>query len=83
MDLYLPKRRQPEPQFSCITKQLCGANGIPIWNSGDNPILDMRMYKVEYADGEKFAFSANMTAENMVMQIDEEGNRHVLMDEIT
>ena len=41
------------------------------------------MYKVEYADGEKFAFSANMTAENMVMQIDEEGNRHVLMDEIT
>ena len=41
------------------------------------------MYKVEYADGEKFAFSANMTAENMVMQIDEEGNCHVLMDEIT
>ena len=41
------------------------------------------MYEVEYEDGDKSALSANLIAENMFAQIDEEGNGHVLMDEIT
>ena len=41
------------------------------------------MYKVEYTDRKKFALSANLIAENIFVQIYEEGNRHVLMDEIT
>ena len=43
----------------------------------------MRMYKVEYADGEKSALSANLTAESMFAHIEKAGNRHVLMDKIT
>ena len=41
------------------------------------------MYKVEYADGKKSALSANLNAENMFAQIEEEGNRNVIMDNIT
>ena len=83
MELALPKREKPESQFARVTKRLHDANDIPIGKSSDNPILNTRMYKVEYADCEKYAFSANVIAENMFTQIDEEGNHHVLMEKIT
>ena len=41
------------------------------------------MYEVEYADGKKSALSANLISENMSAHIDNEGNRHVLIDKIT
>ena len=41
------------------------------------------MYKVEYVDGKNSDFSANLIAENMFTQINEEGKRHMLMDKIT
>ena len=83
MDLSLPKREKPEPQLDRVTKCIRNANGLPIGKAGDNPILDTRMYEVEYADGENSDFSANLIAENMFTQIDKEGNRHVFMDNIT
>ena len=58
------------------------ANGIPIGTAHDNPLLDTRMYEVEYVDGKKVALSANHIAENLFAQVDDEGNRHVLMHEI-
>ena len=41
------------------------------------------MYEVEYADGKKSALSANLIAVNMFTQIEEEGNRHILINNIT
>ena len=41
------------------------------------------MYEIEYTYSEKSAFSANLIAEKMLAQINEEVNRHVLMDDIT
>ena len=82
MELDLPTRGEPDPQFACITKRLHDANGLPIGKASDNPILDTSMYEVEYADGEKSALSANLIGEKMFAQIYEEGNHHVLMDEI-
>ena len=81
MELALTKRGEPEPQFSCVAKRLRDANGLPIGKASDNPILDTSMYEVEYADGEKSALYASLIAENMFAQIDEEGNRHVLMED--
>ena len=40
------------------------------------------MYEVEYLDGERASLAANNIAENLFAQIDNEGNRQVLMDEI-
>ena len=40
------------------------------------------MYEVEFADGEKASLTANYIAENLFAQVDDEGNRHVLMNEI-
>jgi hypothetical protein len=41
------------------------------------------MYEVEFYDGAKEAFAANIIAENMIAQVDEEGNHFVFMKEIT
>ena len=83
MELALPKRGKLEPQFACVTKHLRDANGLPIGKASDNPILDTRMYEVEYVDRKKSAVSAKLIAEKMFVQIDEEENSHVLMEEIT
>ena len=40
------------------------------------------MYEVEYLDGFTASMAANPIAKNMFAQVDEEGNRHVLFDEI-
>ena len=40
------------------------------------------MYEVEYQDGHTAALASNIVAENLFAQVDEEGNRSVLFDEI-
>ena len=40
------------------------------------------MYEVKYLDGFTTSMAANSIAENMFAQVDEEGNCHVLFDEI-
>ena len=40
------------------------------------------MYEVEYQDGNKASLSDNAIAQNMFAQVDEEGNRHILFQEI-
>ena len=56
-------------------KQLKDNQGRPIGIASDNPILDTRMYEVEYQDGHTAALAANIIAENIFAQVDEEGNR--------
>ena len=40
------------------------------------------MYEVEYQDGTKASLVANYIAENLFTQVDQEGNRHILLDEL-
>jgi hypothetical protein len=57
-------------------------NGNLIGKANQNPILDTRVYHVEFPDGHTEAYSANVIAENMYAQVDEEGHTTVIMDEI-
>ena len=70
------------PEFARVRKRLRDANGIPIGVANDNPLLDTRIYEVEYLDGYKASLSANEIAQNLFAQVDEEGNRYVLFDSI-
>jgi len=70
------------PSYAKVTKRLRDAEGKPIGTAHSNPILDSRMYEVEYLDGYTTSIAANAIAENMFAQVDAEGNRHVLFDEI-
>jgi hypothetical protein len=59
------------------------ADGNPIGKRNANPILDTREYEVEFPDGATDVFTANIIAENLYAQVDEEGNSYAIMHEIT
>ena len=67
-----------EPEYAKVTKRLRDANGLPISTAHENPIMDTHMYEVEYQDEYKASLAANVIAQNMFSQVDEEGHRHVL-----
>ena len=82
MELNVDQGGGEHPQFARVTKRLKDHRGNPIGTAHDNPILDTRMYEVEFADGQQQAMSANVIAENMFASVDEEGHRHLLLDSI-
>ena len=82
MELAIPQGDSLEPRLARVTKRLKDANGLPIGLANEYPILDTRMYEVEYLDGERTSLAAHNIAENLFAQIDDEDNRQVLMDEI-
>ena len=70
------------PEMGRVTKRIKDQHGNPVGVANDNPILDTRMYNVEFEDGHSEAISANIIAENLFSQVDEEGRRHAIFDEI-
>jgi hypothetical protein len=58
------------------------AEGNLIGRENANPILDTRIYDVQFQDGHVESYSANIIAENIYAQVDEEGQCFVLLDEI-
>jgi hypothetical protein len=69
-------------EFGRVTKRLRDAEGRPIGTAHDNPLLDTREYDVEFRDGHSESLSANLIAQHLFSQIDEEGNIHVLLDDV-
>ena len=57
-------------------------DGKPIGVANENLILDTRMFEVKFLDGHTAAMSSNAIAESMFSQVDQEGNRLLLLDEI-
>ena len=82
MEQALPQGDSLDTRMVRVTKMLKDANGISIGTADDNPLLETRMYEVEYLDGECTSLSANHIAEIFFAQVDNEGNRQVLMKEI-
>lgn len=56
--------------------------GNPIGKGNSNPILDTRLYQVMFPDGSVAEYSANVIAECIYAQVDDEGRQYMLMDEI-
>ena len=81
MGVALPRDTEG-PDFARVTKRIKDENGLTIGTSNENPILDTRVYEVEYVDGHKASLTSNAIAQNMFSQVDDKGNRHVLFDKI-
>jgi hypothetical protein len=58
------------PEYARVTKRLRDKDGLPICVADNNPILDKRMYEVEYPGGHKASLAANVIVENMFAQVD-------------
>jgi hypothetical protein len=57
-------------------------HGNSIGVAHSNPILNTRIYKVQLPDGHIEEFSANIIAECIYSQLDNEGRHYVLLDAI-
>ena len=56
------------------------ANGNVMGRSCTNPILDTRIYQVEFAGGEVIELTTNLITESMCAQCNSEGNEYLLLD---
>ncbi len=79
-DLLLPQGDVLVPARVIARKH--DAQGNPIGITNPNPILDSRIYEVQFPDGKVQEYAANILAENMYAQVDAEGIRHLLLGEI-
>ena len=70
------------PELARVVKRLCDDDGNPIGTAHENPILDTRMYELEYDNGYTIPVSANLIAENLFHQVNDEGHRMMVLDEV-
>ena len=68
-------RHDNRPEFARVNKRLKDKDGRPIGIAADNPILDIRMYGVEYDDGYKTLMTANTITSKLFSQVDQYGQR--------
>ena len=78
MELKLDSGSSEHPQLARVSNRLKDHRGNPIGTANSNPVLDKRMYEIEFADGHEQALSANMIAENMFASIDEEATYYLI-----
>ena len=65
-----------------VKERVKDEDGIPIGKRNNNPLMDSRMYEVEFLDGSIEILTANIIAENLLAQVDSEGHRQLLLKEI-
>ena len=68
------------PQLARVTKRLIDGSGNPIGRRHDNPIIESKLYEVEFSDGENISLATNGIAENTFSQVDKQGHHHVIID---
>jgi hypothetical protein len=82
MELALTRGGEGEMVHATVRRRLNDKEGRPIGRVHTNPLLDSRMYEIEYADGHIDELTANVIAENLIAQVDEEGRRQMMLGEI-
>ena len=83
LDMELGIRRDDEGlHHARVKRRAVDQDGRPIGRPSNNPLLDSRRYKVEYLDETTEFFTANIVAENLLAQVDDQGYRHLMIYEI-
>ena len=66
-----------------VKRRVRGPDGELRGLANNNPILDTRLYEVEFPDGRTKEYTANTIAENMYAMCDPQGNQYQLLEAIT
>ena len=84
LDMELGFRRgdDAEIHFAKVKRRAVDEDGKPVGIPNNNPLLDQRLYEVEFLDGHIENLTANIIAENLLAQVDDEGHRQVLLEDI-
>jgi hypothetical protein len=75
MELGLPRGADDSLVHAHVKRRAVDVEGRPVGRASTNPLLGSRQYEVEFMDGESEILTANIIAENLLAQVDEEGHR--------
>jgi hypothetical protein len=74
LDMEIGIRRDDEGlHHARVKRRAVDEDGKPIGRPSNNPLLNSRKYEVEYADGTIDVLAANIIAENLLAQVDDQG----------
>lgn len=78
------RRGENNIDHAVVKRRALDEEGIPIGvpSATNNPLTDTRAYEVEFIDGRIEVLTANVIAENLLAQVDEEGHRTLLLEQI-
>jgi hypothetical protein len=65
-----------------VTQRAVGPDGTTAGTYDSNPYLNSMIYEVEFPDGQVKEYAANVIAENMLTQVDEDGFSLTMLDAI-
>jgi len=82
MEVGIRKGDECELERVKVKRRKIDIDGNPVGTYHSNPIMDSSQYEVEYLDDEIGILTANIIAENLLAQVDEEGHRQMLISEI-
>ena len=82
MELALRPSEEEPAHYARVKRRSVDDEGRPLGIPSNNPLTDARKYDVEFLDGRIQTMTANVIAENLIAQVDDEGHRHLLLDEI-
>jgi hypothetical protein len=66
-----------DERWGRVVKRSRGLDSEPIGCAHANPLFDTREYEIEFNNGTHEKYQANVIAENMFAQVDDEGNQPV------
>ena len=61
------------PVLTKVKHRKRDSSGNPVGDTNPNPILDTRIYELQFPDGRIEEYAVNMIAENLFQQADENG----------
>ena len=69
-----------EKRLTKVIKRIVDSDGKVIGNYNELPVLNTMLYYVQFPDGSIKSYSANLIAENILMQEDGDGLHHQLIE---
>ena len=82
MELDLPRKDDDGLMHKIAKRRTLNDEGKAVVNMNNNPLLDTRVYQVEFADGTIKILTANIIDDNLFAQFYEEGHRQMILYEI-
>jgi len=73
-------QKQTSEILGQVFARKCDCEGNPIGMANVNPILDTQVYQVMFPEGNVAEYSANVIAECLYSQVDDEGRQYLLLD---
>ena len=73
MEIGLQQRGNDRMEKGVVKRRAVDINGVPIGVPNNNPIMDTRQFEIEFNDGQVEILPANIIAESILSQVDEDG----------